>query len=234
MKDRPGLRPSGEKEVDIMYYKRLIFLCCSSIMATCIIGCSACKKDIQRPNAAIDNINYSEIELQKVSNGFSKYICDEPYFSLLLSNGTKVTMLYNTSQSKLIICENEGTRIEIRIIDVYGLTNNHETPREKYSYNDYSDMSIKYAYRTYIKTLEKENKEINIRILESDIRKLNGNILLYVKMEAVSDNGIPVYRIIYDFMSNGFSFDFVGMYTKEKPENEVYKSLNSIKFEKSE
>jgi hypothetical protein len=184
-------------------------------------------KDILNPPLAIENNQYEKLPYFRDSIKYQTFTSKDPQFSMLIPQKYKMNTLMEKSTGKIYDLVNGKSKIEIRIIDLYGLTNVKATSRKAYSYNLYSDLSMKQSYSEYIKSMK--NVNANEVYIQSGIRNLNGNLLIYYQSEdSTSFNNGTIIR--YNFLYNGYSIDILGYVLEPGKYQQIINSLNSFSY----
>jgi hypothetical protein len=185
-------------------------------------------KDIHQPTLAKDNITYEQIGFNGNTSSYQEFECKEPKFKMAIPVKFEMNTLMENQGGKIYDLIYKADKIQIRVIDLYGLTNSIATPRKAYSYNAYSDYSMKQSYREYIKAF---SENVNGRnIIESGIKKLKGNLLIYLRDEQIDKNGKTLTTIRYNFLKDGYSIEIIGYVLGSSIGDTVINSMNSFTY----
>jgi hypothetical protein len=184
-------------------------------------------KETPNPPLAIENNEYEKLPYFSNKHYYQIFTSKNPQFSMLIPPKYELNTLMEKSSGKIYDLVNGKSKIEVRILDLYGLTNVKATPRKAYSYNLYSDLSMKQSYSEYIKAIKASN--INEVYIESGIKKLNENLLIYYQSK--DSTSISTGTIIrYNFLQNGYSIGVLGYVFELGKYQEIINSLNSFSF----
>jgi len=124
----------------------------------------------------------------------------------------------------------EDKKIQIRVTDIYEIyASHHNEPREKFSFDNFSDYEIivfkNNAFKTFLNS--EGVKEIDKKDIEESIIKLGNSKIITIKYTMLIKNE-EINRIEYLTLKRGIIYSIIGYY-KNDP-NEIYRSLNSIQI----
>ena len=94
---------------------------------------------------AVNSIAYKEIEVSQSSSTGNEYTNDIPSFSVTFPVGFQVKEVFNNTTVivKDIVSPRTKTKLQIRVIDTYSLSNDQSYSRDKFAFNVFMDTTMK-------------------------------------------------------------------------------------------
>jgi hypothetical protein len=174
---------------------------------------------------------YELIE-QTTGGSGTRYVNQNPSFSIILPGGFELTETMNKSGIIVKEAGNDHFHIQITVADIYTLSNYRNINRDKFSYNAYTDGAMKAAFDGYVKSFQSEMLQIvKMDNFKASIKKLGKNIFIYSQFDYIDSAGINLQRGQNAFFNNGYTIHIITDAEKNyNSPKEIIDFLNSFSY----